>query len=224
MPRSGTTLVEQIISCHSKVQGAGELPFLHRFFAPFSFGKQKLHLNGIIQARKNYLTEIEKISCGKPFVTDKLPQNFRFIGFIVEALPEAKIIHVKRDPAATCWSNFKHIFPANGLGYSCTLDDTIHYFKMYQDLISFWEHKYGDKIYHLDYEELTHGQEIETRKLIEHLGLDWENDCLSPQDNKRNVSTASKHQVRERIYKGSSQAWQKFKPYINGAFDELHRD
>ena len=150
-----------------------------------------------------------------------MPQNFLQIGLILKALPEAKVIHVKRDPAATCWSNFKHYFSANGLGYSYDLSDTVNYFKLYQDLMDFWDQQYSDQIYHLDYDKLTVEQESETRKLIEYLKLGWEDDCLSPHKNKRSVRTASQQQVREKVYTGSSQAWRKFEPYLNGAFDEL---
>ena len=136
-------------------------------------------------------------------------------------LPEAKVIHVKRDPAATCWSNFKHYFAANGLGYSYDLSDTVSYFKLYQDLMAFWDQLYGNRIYHLDYDKLTVDQELETRKLIEHLGLSWEEACLSPQKNKRSVRTASQQQVRQKVYKGSSEAWRKYEIYLDGAFDSL---
>jgi len=168
------------------------------------------------------LYNLNKVSSGKPFVTDKLPQNFYYIALILKALPEAKIIHVKRDPAATCWSNFKHYFSSDGLGYSYDLETTVGYYQLYQDLMKFWDQQYASQIYHLDYDRLTFDQEIETRKLIAHLGLDWENACLSPQENKRRSRTASRHQVRKKIYEGSSQEWRKFEPYLNGIFDELY--
>ena len=221
MPRSGTTLVEQIISCHSKVHGAGELTFVGRFAYPLDIGNQIISSDSTLKFRRNYLNELEKVSHGKHFVTDKMPQNFLHIGLILKALPEAKVIHVKRDPAATCWSNFKHFFSNKGLGFSFNLNDTVQYFKMYQDLMDFWEQQYGAQIYHLDYERLTIEQEPETKKLIKHLGLDWEDVCLSPQNNKRRVITASQQQVREKVYTDSSQAWRKFEPYLNGLFDEF---
>jgi tetratricopeptide (TPR) repeat protein len=221
MPRSGTTLVEQIISCHSQVHGAGELSLLSRFGEKLSRGLEDISSDTLLNLRNSYLTELEKVSENKPFVTDKTPQNFLQIALILKALPEAKIIHVNRDPMATCWSNFKHYFSTKGIGYSYDLDDTMSYYKLYQDLMEFWDQHYGCHIYHLDYDRLTIGQEIETRKLIEHIELGWQDACLSPQDNKRSVSTASQQQVREKVYTGSSQAWRKFEPYINGAFDEL---
>jgi tetratricopeptide (TPR) repeat protein len=223
MPRSGTTLVEQIISSHSHVHGAGELEILRRLAAPFNFGNKMINSDSIFQLRKAYLDELAKVSNGSNFVTDKMPRNFQYIGLILKALPEAKIIHTKRDPAATCWSNFKNYFSAKGLGYSYDLEDTVGYFKLYQDLMYFWDDLYGDQIYHLDYDRLTVEQETETRKLIEHMELGWEDACLSPQENKRSVRTASQQQVREKVYTGSSDAWRKFEPYLNGLFDELEQ-
>ena len=174
--------------------------------------------------RKAYLDELAKVSGGSQFVTDKMLDNFCRVGLILKALPEAKIIHVKRDPAATCWSTFKHYFPAKALGYSYDLNDTVRYFELYQDLMGFWDQLYGDQIYHLDYDRLTDEQEPETRKLIEHLELGWEDACLSPQENKRSVRTASQQQVRGKVYTGSSQVWRKFESYLDGAFDELIQD
>ncbi len=221
MLRSGTTLVEQIISCHSKVQGAGELSFVSRFGSALAIGTKPVTYNALVDFRKSYFDGLAKVSGGNQLVTDKMPQNFKYIGLILKAFPEAKIIHVKRDPAANCWSNFKHYFASKDLGYSYNLNDTISYFKLYQDLMGFWNQQYSNQIYHLDYDRLTNEQEPETRKLLAYLSLDWEDACLAPQENKRSVRTASQQQVKEKIYKGSSQAWRKFKPYLKGVFDRL---
>ena len=88
--------------------------------------------------------------------------------------------------------------------------------------MKFWQGHYGDRIYNLNYDNLTTNQEDETRKLIRHVGLDWEDGCLSPQNNQRDVFTASYQQVRHKVYQGSSQQWRKFEPYLNGAFDQLN--
>jgi hypothetical protein len=98
----------------------------------------------------------------------------------------------------------------------------VTYYGLYKDLMQFWQGHYGDRIYDLNYDKLTINQEDETRKLINHLGLGWEGDCLSPQNNKRNVRTVSNQQVRQKVYQGSSQDWRKFEPYLNGAFDQLN--
>ena len=150
-----------------------------------------------------------------------MPHNFLYLELILKALPEAKIIHVQRDPAATCWSNFKHYFSDNGLGYSYNLNDTVCYFRMYQNFMLCYKDFDNERMYHLNYEKLTVDQEFETKKLIEFLELNWEIGCLSPQKNKRIVRTASQQQVKGKIYKGSSEDWLKFKPYMDGAFDGL---
>ena len=97
----------------------------------------------------------------------------------------------------------------------------MNYFKLYQDLTDVWDNRYGNQIYNLEYDKLTIEQEPETRKLIEHLELDWEDSCLFPHKNKRNISTASQLQVNRKVYSGSSQDWRKFEPYLNGVFDEF---
>ena len=150
-----------------------------------------------------------------------MPQNFLYVGLIFSAFPDAKVIHVNRDPAATCWSNYKQYFESKGLGYNYDLDDLVRYFGLYKDLMQFWLGHYGDRIYNLNYDNLTINQDDETRRLIQYLGLEWENDCLSPQHNKRSVRTASQQQVRQKVYQGSSQQWRKFEPYLNGTFDQL---
>ena len=221
MPRSGTTLVEQIVSSHSEVTGAGELSYVSKFGGPTARGAIKPNTKMILDFRQRYIEALKKRSDGRSIVTDKMPQNFLYVGLIFAAFPDAKVIHVNRDPAATCWSNYKHYFSAKGLGYCYDLDDTVTYFGLYTDLMQFWLGHYGDRIYNLNYDNLTINQDDETRKLIEYLELEWENDCLSPQHNKRSVRTVSQQQVRQKVYQGSSQQWRKFEPYLNGAFDQL---
>lgn len=222
MPRSGTTLVEQIISCHSQVHAGGESTLLSQIGSAIRLGGTKASKQQLTQLRNSYLAEAAKSSQGQPYITDKMPHNFEYIGLICSALPEAKIVHVKRDPAATCWSNFKNYFSTNGLGYSYDLQDVIEYYRYYKDLMTFWDQMFGDRIFHLNYDQLTMDQESESRKLLSHLELDWGNACLSPHKNNRSVRTASQQQVRQKIYQGSSQKWRKFEPFLKGAFDELY--
>jgi hypothetical protein len=150
-----------------------------------------------------------------------MPLNFILIPLICAAFPAAKIIHVQRDAAATCWSNYKHYFASTGIGFSYDLKDVVEYYYLYKDLMKVWQAEYGDRIYNLHYEELVNDQEKQTRKLIKHLELNWEKACLSPHKNKRSVRTASKQQVRQKVYKGSSEAWRKYEPYLDGAFSGL---
>ena len=221
MPRSGTTLVEQIISSHSEVSAAGELIFVKKFGFPLATEPTSLNTTAVSEFRQKYLSGLSKVSKGKQFITDKMPQNFRFIPLICAALPEAKIIHVQRSAAATCWSNYKQYFVSDSIGYCYDLHDVVSYYKLYNDLMNFWQAEYSDRIYNLNYESLTTDQANQTRKLIDHLDLTWEEACLSPHKNKRSVRTASQQQVRQKVYKGSSDAWRKYEPYLNGAFDKL---
>jgi hypothetical protein len=221
MPRSGTTLVEQIISSHSEVTGAGELAYVLQFGGHLAAGTTEPTVEAIAVFRDRYLAELAKKADGQTFITDKMPQNFQYIALICAAFPEAKIIHVQRNAEATCLSNFKHYFVSKSLGYSYDLRDTVKYYGLYKDLMHFWSQSYSDRIYNLDYDKLTEDQDSETRRLIECLGLDWEDACLAPQNNKRSVTTASQQQVRQKVYTGSSQAWLKYKPFLDGVFDEL---
>ena len=221
MPRSGTTLVEQIVSSHSNVIGASELRFVEKYGAALATNLKSVNRAYISGFREQYLSKLTKLSKGKQFVTDKMPQNFSFIPLICAAFPEAKIIHVERNAAATCWSNYKQYFRARGLGYCYDLKDVVDYYRLYVDLMEFWQSQYSKRIYNLNYEELTTHQENETKNLIKHLGLNWEEACLSPHLNKRSVKTASQQQVRQQVYQGSSEAWRKYEPYLNGAFDSI---
>ena len=224
MPRSGTTLVEQIISSHWRVTGAGELPFVSYFGESLAVGQTPVDGEALKTFREQYLNALQRRSEGNIIVADKMPHNFRFLGLIAAALPEAKIIHVKRDPAAVCWGNYTQYFGGDSLGYCYDLNDILHYHDLYQDLMAYWHQALPNRIYDLSYEAVTERQEEETRKLIAHLELAWDETCLSPQDNKRGVATASNVQVRKQVYQGSSERWKRYRPYLNGALDNFSRD
>ena len=221
MTRSGTTLVEQIISSHLQVTGAGELKFAKQFGATIATGIAEVNNQSLLDFRHNYLSKLQNVSNGNLIVTDKMPQNFLYVGLLAAAFPEAKIIHVKRNPAAVCWANYKRYFVSKNIGYCYAIDDVISYHKLYENLMDFWTSTLSKRIYNLDYEQITVNQETETRQLIEYLGLDWDENCLSPQNNTRRVATASNLQVRQKVYQGSSEQWKKFQPFLNGAFDDL---
>ena len=192
-----------------------------RFGEKIATGFSEVNDRALLDFRHQYLAKLKHVSDGNSIVTDKMPHNFRYIGLLANAFPEAKIIHVKRNPAAVCWANYKQYFTSKSLGYCYALDDIVAYHSLYENLIEFWINALGEKIYNLDYELLTVNQEDETRQLIDYLGLDWDEKCLSPQKNKRRVATASNVQVRKEVYRGSSEQWKKYQPFLNGAFDGL---
>lgn len=219
MPRSGTTLVEQILASHPQVFGGGELQLMGQW----CYGYVKLYLqHGDHAPLNNYLTQLwshydsglQKLT-DLNVVTDKMPVNFLWLGFIRAAFPEAKIIHTRRDPMATCWSIYKTPFAGTSNGYACDLAEIGEFYCLYRDLMAFWDERDDGTIYHLDYEKLTREQEAETRHLLDYCQLPWDPSCLDFHNNPRTVRTASAQQVRRPMYQGSSSAWRRYDSYLD---------
>ena len=223
MPRSGTTLIEQILSSHPLVTGAGELGLVEEYGGGISRGDIPASKDVLERFRADYLRNLAPLSGGKRIVCDKLPHNFRHLGLIFSVFTHVKVVHVRRDPAATCWGNFKQCFENASLGYSNSIGDTVTYFKLYAEYIQYWKSFYSDRIVEIDYEDLTVNPENEIRELIERLGLEWSDDCLSPHQNFRKVRTASSSQIRDAIYTNSSSEWKKFRPFLDGRLDNIKR-
>ena len=226
MPRSGTSLVEQIIASHQEVYGGGELKNLAEYSLPIlttilDSDSNIISNKDLLSIRTQYLESLGKLKISENIVTDKMPLNFQYIGFILSAFPEAKIIHLKRNPIATCWSNYKFLFVSKGNGFAFNQKDLVGYYDLYTDLMNFWHKLYPNKIYDINYEHLTNSQEEETRKLLEYCNLDWDENCLNFHTNKRAVKTISALQVREKMYQGSSEAWKKHWAYIKPLTDAL---
>jgi Tfp pilus assembly protein PilF len=215
MPRSGTSLVHQIMDSHKDVFGAGELtvlsPIINQFFRENNKKNNDLE-KSILKIRKKYLEVLLKLNVKEKIIVDKMPLNFRHIGFIISSFPEAKILHMRRDPMATCWSIYKYYF--NGNFYSYNQKDLARYFALYTDLMSFWNNVYPNKILEVCYEDLTTNQEKETRKILEYCELDWDEGCLEFYKNKKAVKTTSSLQVRKKMYQGSSEVWKKYDNYL----------
>lgn len=222
MPRSGTSLTEQIISNHSAVHGAGELTeftrYIHQFIrsnSPATLRESpQLSLSGLAGVKENYLSTLRRLNVSERIISDKSPLNFRWVGFILAIFPNAKIVNLVRDPRAVCWSIFKHYFSVNGHGYAYDLQDLAEYYRLYLDLMSFWREKFPGRFYDLNYELLTENQESETRKLLEYCELPWEDNVMNFHKNERAVRTASNTQVRNKMYTGSSEAWRKYEAYL----------
>ncbi len=217
MPRSGTSLVHQIIDSHNEAYGAGELNILNKFIGAFlkehnNEVKNFLSEEDVLSIREHFLDSLSRLNITENIIVDKMPLNFRYIGFILAAFPEAKIVHMNRDPMATCWSIYKYYF--NGNSFSFNQDDLAQYFQMYKDLMVFWNQLFPNKIYDICYEDLTTDQEVETRKLLKYCDLEWDESCLNFHANKRAVKTTSALQVKQKIYQGSSEVWKKYEAYL----------
>ena len=213
MPRSGTTLLEQILSSHSTVHGAGELNYLPKIIDSFRMNNTQNFESFVKALRLKYQEKVLQLS-NKKFIIDKLPMNFRWIGFIVKAFPEAKIIHLQRNPMAVCWSNYKINFPDPGMDFSLSQKDTAKYYILYSDLMLFWSNRLRKKIINIKYESFVKNFVNETRDLLEKLGIEWEENLKNYNKNNRPVQTASLLQVRGKIKKDTSEEWKKYKDHL----------
>jgi len=231
MPRSGTTLVDQILTSHSKVTNGGELRYIDEFGKDISQGSINCTSVSLSSFRTKYLNKLYKISSTSEsmpedslkFITDKAPLNFMHIPLISAALPEAKIILVQRNAAATIWGNYKQCFKFSNrsFGFTYSLNDLVKFYKSYEKYISHLDNLSSIKFYKLDYEELVSNSKNEIKKLFTYLELECEEACLVPEKNPLPVRTASVTQVREKIYSGSSSKWKAYKPFLNGLLDNL---
>ena len=213
MPRSGTSLVEQILSSHSSIYGAGELNFLQKSINRLGLEKPANYDEYFSQIRNYYYEKLSKIS-KKAFIIDKLPINFKWIGFIVKSFPEAKIIHIERNPMAVCWSNYKTHFVDSGMDFNLSQEDVAKYYKLYSKLMIFWKEKFGDKILNINYENYVQNFEEKTKKILNLLDLNWEKQIKNYQNTNRAVTTASYQQVRGKIKKNTSKEWRKYDFYL----------
>lgn len=220
MPRSGTTLTEQIVTSHSDVAGAGEIETMQNAIDKFAWEPDQ-SLEDTFGKIRSFYSRMLTLFPGSKRVTDKNPFNYQWVGYILNALPEAKIIHTVRQPEAVCWSIFRQHFPSKIMEFSCGMEEITDYYRQYKDLMEFWHEKYPGRIYDLNYQKLTENQEAETRRLFEYLELEWQDAALDFHKNKRAVRTASSIQVRSKMYTGSSQEWEKYKPWLQPMLDGL---
>jgi len=230
MPRSGTTLTEQIVSSHPQVYGAGELISFNYFdraiakqFEASSPYPECLSLLNSLMANKfseKYLKELDGYSQNAKRITDKLPGNYFRIGLIKALFPKARIIHCKRNALDTCTSIFSLYFP-QGHNYSFDLTELGRHYIDYERLMAHWRSLFPDEIFDVQYEELVMNQETVSRQLIEHLGLEWDEKCLEFDKNKRAVRTASNLQVRKPIYKSSINRWKRYEKQLGPLLEIL---
>ena len=223
MPRSGTTLVEQILASHSEVSGGGELSqFPATVFAmmqkldPAGFpdAAPLLQPDDVRQIAEGYLGALDETIIGTSHFTDKLPGNFLMVGMIKLAFPNARIVHCTRDTRDTCLSMFKIFFPSGGHHFSYNLGELIDYHRNYQSLMQHWKSLFGDGIIEANYETIVTDPEPSIRALLDQCGLDFEPRCLDFHATKRVVRTASAVQVRRPIYTSSIGAWKNYAPHL----------
>jgi len=211
MPRSGTSLVEQVLAAHPDVEGGGEFRLVNQIVGGFARGAG-FPIAAALDAApdgelrrmgERYISHVRGLSSTARFITDKLPGNFIMIGMIKLMLPNATIIHCRRDPVDTSLSLFKNFFAAEHLRYAYDLREIGHYYWRYRDLMDHWHRVLPGFVYDLNYEALVADFDGEARKLVAHCGLDWDEACSQFFNAKRPVDTASAAQVRRPIFSTS---------------------
>ena len=221
MPRSGTTLTHQIISSHSKIYGAGEVPILNNFFLRHilqenffdKFFENNFDNSFVSEIRQNFLENFRQYS--NKIILDKSPLNFRWIGFINILFPNSKIIHCKRNLRDIALSVYKNVFDGGSLPWSYNQENLIQYIKSYRQLMIFWHNKLPNQIYDCNYENLVSDKLNETKKIIKFLNLDWEENCADHTKNVTGIKTVSIAQARRPIYRSSVNLSDNYKESLN---------
>ena len=215
MPRSGTTLIEQILSSHPAVAGAGELPFWQNQLAAWPLSRDGLpDAAALWKATGEYLAILRGFSASALRVTNKQPQNFELLWLIHLAFPEARIIHCRRNPVDTCLSIYFSSFSSQQ-DYAFDRGDLVFQYRQYERLMEHWRRVLPhDRFTEIDYEMLVADREAQTRKLLSFLGLDWDDACLAPEQNQRPVKTASVWQTRQPVYTTSVGRWRNYEPRL----------
>ena len=238
MPRSGTTLVEQVLASHSQVVGAGELNHFRDVVMGFGAagpgvkgpgasgqgfpeGVRDLDGGDFQKLGKAYAGLLDQEAPDARRVIDKMPRNFFFAGLIALTLPDARIIHCTRHPVATCFSCFQIYFP-DGQEFAYDLGELGRYYRLYNRLMDHWRAVLPGRIFDLSYEDLVAEPEARMRALLEFAGLDWEDACLQFHNTGRQIRTASAQQVRQPLYRTAVERWKHYQKHLWPLIDALN--
>ncbi len=229
LPRSGSTLIEQILSSHSQVDGTSELPDLSKVVMTLNRGRDaKGYPAGVVELSDQefydlgaqYIESTQRVRRGAAFFTDKMPNNFPTIGLLSLILPNAKIINARRDPVDSCLGCYKQHF-ARGQTFTYDLVELGEFYLEYHALMEYWHSVLPGRILDVQYEDMVADQEGQTRRLLEYCGLPFEDACLNFHETDRPVRTASSEQVRQPIYRSSVQTWRRFEQHLQPLIEIL---
>jgi hypothetical protein len=230
MPRSGTTLVEQILASHPKIYGAGELDDLQVAVAVTSLrgsdgSRPGLGAEELRQIGARYLERVRATAPAAERITDKMPANFRYAGLIYLALPNARIIHIRRDPLDTCLSCFSLLFTRNLQPFAYDLTELGRFYRAYARMMEHWREVLPlEQMLEVQYEELVANFEPLARRIVAYCGLEWDDACLEFNKTQRPVRTASAVQVREPIYRSSIGRWRPYEGMLRPLIKALEGD
>jgi tetratricopeptide (TPR) repeat protein len=226
LPRSGSTLIEQILSSHSRVEGTMELADIPRLAqelkgrdpvdAPvprYPAVLAELTSEDFARLGERYLDETRVYRTGKPFFIDKMPNNFRHLGLIHLMLPNARIIDARREPVACCFSNYKQLF-ASGQQFTYSISDIARYYRMYVELMDHWTAALPGRILRVQHEEVVDDVEANVRRILDFCGLEFEAGCVEFHKTARSVHSASSEQVRLPIYRSGVDQWRRYEPWL----------
>jgi len=227
MPRSGTTLVEQILASHPKVFGAGEIEDLSKLAktGPFPESLTGLSPQQLRELGASYLQRVRARGGDAVWISDKMPANFFYVGFIRLVLPNARIIHTRRHPVDTCLSCFSQFFLGSGQGFSYDLGELGRYWRDYAALMAHWRRILPEgAMLEIRYEDLVADIETEARRLLAYCGIDWDDACLAFHRTRRPVLTASVAQVRQPIYRTAVGRWRPYERHLGPLLRQLPPD
>ncbi len=226
LPRSGTTLAERILSQSPGVKPCGELTIVPRAIGPLLSDiagrtKKSLLPDEIVGLRNKIVDGFSRYSDGTDRPIDKMPTNFRWIGYLCVAIPEAHIVHMNRDPTSVAWSLYKHLFTGPGVGYSNDFTDIVKSMVLHRDLMNFWRLRFSDQIIDVQYEQLVHTPEPVTQSMADATNLTWTPAWAAPETGTSEIRTASARQARQAIYTKSNEAWRKYERQLAPLTDML---
>ena len=230
MPRSGTSLIEQVLSAHEKVAGAGELTFLtDAIYKEFFLNTNEFDMSIISKEKLKkiqnfYMDKINQLNYSEKYIVDKAPLNFKWAGFIKMIFPNSYIINSNRDPMDICWSNYKQYYSSSNLGFAYSLKNLAQFYNLYDEYMNFWQKILGrENLLNIQYESFTENFGDEVKKLLNFCNLNWSTKCVEFYKNKNSVSTASLAQVRQPIYKTSIAAWENYSSYLEDLKNTLKK-
>ncbi len=222
LPRSGSTLLEQMLSRHTKIETAGEVHYLADVLVrkleeltkkAYPQDLRKIPQERILQLGESYISKLQSHHPQSNFIIDKLPANFQSIGLIRKAFPHAIIIHLTRHPVAVGLSIFRNYFLANE-PYFCDLDEFAQYHKLYRELMEFWQSSSPDNYYEMSYESLVDSPKEQLFRLLDFCGLEWQDECLEFYKATGTVNTLSVNQVRQPLYQTSTDDWKNYSNFL----------
>ena len=223
LPRSGSTLVEQILASHSQVEATHELFDLPRMVTEMTGYPDRLEdwtPGDFRRLGERYIAETSVYRTGKPFFVDKMPNNFRHIGLIHLMLPKSKIIDARREPMACCFSNLKQLFAA-GQEFTYSMEDLARHYRSYLELMRHWDAALPGKILRVQYEDVVQDLDANVRRILNFCGLEFEPDCVEFYKTERSTRTASSEQVRRPIFRDSLLQWRNYEQWLGPLSDGL---